>query len=416
MITNGYSAIPLGEGILAPTWQVGEDIGITDGEIARLSLPIVEATRADAFDTRWRRFCRRVSPGRRREIGCRPTLADYSKRSSAAYDLMRNLKTSSEYSRPILGRSLDAWIMGEMLRARGLGQMNFRIVVLGPGAGNTERELIAQIAPLALRIGMRVEVESVALPHHPIAVENLEAVRFYGGKTVTFREHFADFDVEPIPDNADILYGIMSTIHSTCEEDLTAKIHNALRLPHGKRPGGEAFFMYPFCDYEPGGRLKEQHANLLNLGVDVTIVDCLEKLITLAHIVRRSTTKIDDLRALLVRAMIENIKKRKRRYRITSDSQPVRSHSGQQGFDVEAFNCFLFGARLVLSANGLFPDAISQNTHRLMFECYWPNVLDGIPIYPDAVGAVYGAPQILAEIGAHGDGFLSHLPRQVVAL
>lgn len=322
------------------------------------------------------------------------------------YVVNRGLTTANSFTQRTFGRTIDAWVAGEIMAARIAGQTTFRIGVLGTGDGNTERQLLEKIAPLIRGLGMRLEVVAMTLPEHPIAPENLAVMQALTGAGVYLSPQFGDFDVGPLLfENVDILYAIMSTVYSTNPVELTAKIHDALRPPTDGRPGGQAFFMYRSRDEHPATTMASHAFDLLGDGVDVVVARPPEQLSAYAHMTRISGEPIGDfagrLSALEGRTPV-------RAYRAARGG-PVISLAGN-GVSHDALEIFMAGAERLFFANGVGADALSAGVHVRTFGLLRPSVMSGLPLYPDAVGVAYGSRTVLNAIRAHGDDFAEHLP------
>lgn len=322
------------------------------------------------------------------------------------YVVDRGIEKASSYTQRTFGQTIDAWVVEEILAARSVGQMTFRIAVLGPGDGNAERELFAKIAPIVQGLGMHLEVVTMTLPEHPMTPENRVAIQVFESAGIYLSPQFGDFDAGPLPfEEVDIVYAIMSTVYSRDPVALTAKIHDSLRRPTADRPGGQAFFMYRYGHVGPPTMMSAHALDLLDEGLDIVVVRPPEQLSAYAHMTRVSPEPLGDFGGLLVA-----VGKRSPfiGYRPTRGAAPMPATTNTE---VEAaFDIFSRGSELLFMANGLDPGVLSQEAHLRSFDLLRPGIQAGLPIYPDAVAVAYGSRAMLYAIRGHGDEFAKHLP------
>lgn len=461
MRAAGQTATPLGGGIIAPPWTtapattipvfmpsigvygeqpflqanaapVGNDsASISADEPEVVLLPLQgQATIADTASSPvldqavapvqgHRSWFRRVLGGAGELLGalfegppCSDPLTGDSVRPTNirdSYVVNRGMRESSTYTKRAMGRTLDAWVVQELLAASAVGQKVFRIAVIGPGEGNAERELVETLAPIAKGLGMRVEISAITLPSHPMTPENLAAISAFRSAGIFFSQQFLDYDQAELPfAGADVLYGIQSTVYSRAPAALTEKIHNSLRPPSGSRPGGQAFFFYRHYLDEPALTMATHAHVLRTLGIDAAVVHPADMFVSTVLLSRTRDGPLENFGQVIQGVERSNQKRRMVSYRLHQSSDPVVVDTPAR-FD-EAFGLYVHGAELLFAANGVVPSALSEAAHRRSFDLISGNILTGVPIYPDAVGIAYGDRATLDAITGHGDDFARHLP------
>lgn len=316
----------------------------------------------------------------------------------------RGLARSSTFARRVLGQTIDAWVICSLLDAMEAGQKEFHILILGPGWGNTEKELVERLAPTVQSLGMRLNITMFHKPEHPLAAGNLAFMREHEKSGVRISPEPKNFDRDEFPRNLDMVIGVMSTIYSENQDRLTARIHNALRPPSENRPGGQAFFMYQVWHEEPAAGLRRRHFEMQRRGLDITVIAPPGEITALAHMVRISREEIEG-----VQSELEAVSHEKTfiGFRATRWADPVDAE--KTGLE-DAFGIFMTGAHDLFRHHGINPDSLSRNGHRFAFERVQPGILAGQPVLPDAISTAYDDPAIISAIGQYGDGYIGHLP------
>lgn len=430
MISAGQTVIPLEAGVVAPPWMGGLGFAIQPfnplvlgpyGEVPALEMygareteTVSSMTTASDEAVFLPLTGAPTTPGgvaimpatRQAQLDNHVSLYQRAKRwfgggIPPGYVLSRGLQAASAYTHRAFGRSIDAWAIAEMLEAKAAGQKIFRIGVLGPGDGNTERELLEKAAPLAEAVGMRLEMSSITLPKHQMRPENLAAIERLSSRGVSYMPLVGNFDVDPLPfEDADIVYAIMSTIYSRNPTRLTERIYNALRPPSGSRSGGQAFVMYQDGCKQPAWGMARGAFDLIRLGIDVAVVHHEDDLRADVLMVRATPGPI----AGFGRTLAELNGDLTFDYRLTRAEGPRERLAAQEPFDA-----FVHGASLLFSANGVDPGALSPEAHRTLWRRLSVDILHGMPIYPDAVSVAYGNRDVLDAVQQHGEGFLDAL-------
>lgn len=315
----------------------------------------------------------------------------------------RRLAHASVFTQISMGISLHTWLIHEMIAACNAGQEKFRIAVLGHGDGNTEAELVEHLAAAKVRHNLHTDIDifSITLDSHPMTRQNHAVIGRYSDSGIFFHEIFADFDKQLPLDNIDVLYGIASTIYSRDPLNLTICVHDVLRKPSAGRPGGQAFFKYWSASADPAFEMARHFFDLRRFGFDIAISapssDEFDNH-AFTHMTRISARPAKRLGDAI--AAVESMP-RLEEFRTIANSESVVGEN-------KAFDVFVFGANLLFAANGLPPGALPGDMHRQTFDCVYPAVAGGTPIYPDSVLIAYGLN--LDAIAKHGKNFRQHTP------